>query len=188
MRKKTLFVAIVFIIAVLMTVGCRSTSETPGSDVKAGDVLALGDSGFVETDTALTSEDFAKNKLTVLNVWATWCPPCVAELPELQKISEAYKDKGVEIIGVLQDGLTESGLPSDAVIKAANVLMRDADANYRIILPDEYLQTEFIDSMQYFPTTFFLDANGTAVKTVIGSNDYESWERLIDEALKKLED
>ena len=65
--------------------------------------------------------------------------------------------------------------------------MQDKGVNYRVILPDEYLQTEFIDSMQYFPTTFFLDSEGNLVETVVGANNFESWGKLIDETLEKLE-
>ena len=128
-----------------------------------------------------------KGKPVVVNFWATWCPPCVAELPELQKISEEYKDKEVEVIGVLHDGIIELGILDESIIDNANTLMQDKGVNYRVILPDEYLQTEFIDSMQYFPTTFFLDSEGNLVETVVGANNFESWGKLIDETLEKLE-
>ena len=148
------FVSVIFTLSIIILVGCQGTKEN--DDTITDNNPTGNNSGLVDTDTKLTSEDFAKNKLTVLNVWATWCPPCVAELPELQKVSEEYKDKEVEVIGVLHDGIIELGLLDESIIDNANTLMQDKGVSFRVILPDEYLQTEFTDSMQYFPTTFFL--------------------------------
>ncbi len=179
MKGKKLLILIALISGLVLLSACRGNGENSDS----------GDSGAgtVEIDAVLTSDDFADNELTVLNVWATWCPPCVNELPELQKASEEYQDKGVEIIGVLQDGITGSGDVDESAVATANTLMENAGANYRVILPDEYLKAEFMGSMQYLPTTFFVNTDGELVKTVVGSNEYEAWGRLIDEALEELE-
>jgi thiol-disulfide isomerase/thioredoxin len=134
----------------------------------------------------VTADSFSKNKLTVLNVWGTWCGPCVGELPELQKVSEAFADKDVQIVGVLQDGVNESGVADDKVIKNAQTLLEDAKAKYTVLLPDETLITKFIAQMQYFPTTFFLDSNGRLVDTVSGAMSSDEWSAMINEVLGKL--
>ena len=180
MKKKMRLLPMVLLLGILMLAGCQSTTEEQGPI----DEVAVS---IVETDVTLTAEDFVENKLTVLNIWATWCPPCVRELPELQRISEAYQDKGVALIGVLEDGIV-AGEPDDEVIATAQTLLQSAGVTYRIVLPDEALRTAFIDGMQYFPTTFFIDAEGAIVETVVGANDYRSWSKLIDEVLEKLED
>ena len=48
----------------------------------------------------ITNELFADNKITMINIWGTFCGPCIREMPELAKLSEDYKSKGVEIIGI----------------------------------------------------------------------------------------
>jgi len=136
--------------------------------------------------TAVTSEDFSGNKLTVMNVWATWCSPCVEELPHLQEVSKAFADKDVEIIGVLHDGVSELGVRSDSTIADANKLLTEAGADYRVILPDTAIMETLIAQMQYFPTTFFLDQNGNVVETVIGARDAAKWEDIINAALEKV--
>src|SRR5450756_1594368 len=47
-----------------------------------------------------------RGKVVVLNFWATWCPPCIAEAPDLVEVSNAYKDKGVQFIGVSDDDVS----------------------------------------------------------------------------------
>jgi len=135
--------------------------------------------------TEITEENFSQNKLTILNVWATWCPPCIAELPELQKISEAFADQGVQVVGVVQDGVSE-GAPSEKNIENAQKLLEDAGASYTVILPDETLTAEFISQMQSFPTTFFIDSEGTVVHTVIGAKNFEDWSDEINEVLSEI--
>lgn len=49
-------------------------------------------------------DDLKGSKLTVIDFWATWCKPCVKAIPELNKIYEVYKGKGVEFIGISCDG------------------------------------------------------------------------------------
>lgn len=51
-----------------------------------------------------TFADLKGEKLTVIDFWATWCKPCNKAIPELNKIYESYKEKGVEIIGINCDG------------------------------------------------------------------------------------
>ena len=134
----------------------------------------------------ITEEAFKDNVLTVLNVWGTWCPPCVEELPELQEVNERFKDKNVQIVGVLQDGIVDVGIPDNEIIESAKILLTDAGAAYTVILPDETLLTRFIYDMQYYPTTFFLDAKGEVVHTEIGSANANTWERIINEVLEDI--
>jgi thiol-disulfide isomerase/thioredoxin len=135
----------------------------------------------------VTHEDFAENKLTIINVWGTWCPPCVNELPHLQEVSEYYSDKGVQIVGVMQDGVNEMLEPVAEMIDHGVTLLEDAGADYVVLLPDIALAMTFINRMQYFPTTFFVDESGEVIKTVIGSKDTEGWKKVIDEVLESIE-
>ncbi len=164
----------------LCVAGCGKDEESVG-DVSPG--LDI-DTTTLEGD-AFPSAELLANKLTVFNVWATWCPPCVAELPHLQKISQDFQDKGVAIVGVLQDGVTELGEKDTNAIASAKTLLQDAGVNYTVILPDTALQQTFIRTMQYFPTTFFVDSAGNIIKKVEGARDYEEWGRLVQEVLEE---
>ena len=54
--------------------------------------------------TPVELNDYAGEKLTVLDFWATWCGPCIRSIPELIKISADYEEKGVAIVGINEDG------------------------------------------------------------------------------------
>jgi thiol-disulfide isomerase/thioredoxin len=166
-----------------------SESESPGDSADSGSGGGWSSLSIDTTDlngATVTSDSFSQNKLTILNIWATWCAPCVKELPELQKISSAFADQKVQIVGVLQDGVTELGAPHEETIGNALALLKDANADYTVILPDETLKSEFISKMQYFPTTFFIDSKGTVVHTVVGSQNFKGWSDEINTVLSKI--
>jgi len=135
---------------------------------------------------AVSGDVFKANKLTVLNIWATWCGPCVRELPELQDVSDYYADKGVQVVGVLQDGISTSNTLDESAIAAAKTLLQGAPASYTMILPERTIQDNLIDQMQYFPTTFLIASDGTIVNVIVGSNDATAWKAHIDQALETL--
>ena len=69
----------------------------------------------------ITSELYSNNKLTMINIWGTFCGPCIREMPGLAKLSEENKAKGVEIIGIPIDiiddwGKLDKSLKADALI------------------------------------------------------------------------
>ena len=198
----------VLCLAALVSMAACGTGTADGSpDADAAPPSASSDTGaetdenenrnvFAETawgfqiDTvtldgvSITEEAFQDNALTVLNVWGTWCPPCVDELPHLQEVSERFKNKNVQIVGVLQDGVTEPGVPDNAAIASAKTLLSAVGATYTMILPDETLLMDFIGKMQYFPTTFFIDSTGETVRTEVGAKAADEWEAIIDEVLQ----
>ena len=107
----------------------------------------------------------AEASVTMVNFFEPWCPPCIAELPELQKLYENYADKGFNLVGVYS---TEEGTAA---------VLADAGIGYPVLR-----YTEAFDVFQtgYVPTTVFLDASGNQLgETVIGARSYEQWEEIV---------
>ena len=124
-----------------------------------------------------TEAAFAANKLTMINFWEPWCGPCVKEMPDLELLYEAYKDKGFQIIGVYSETHMESEV--DGILK-----------NSKISYPILNYTNEFDRFMTgYVPTTVFVDGNGHIIKmddgaeSIVGSNTYEGWETIIKQYL-----
>ena len=117
---------------------------------------------------------FTGYDLIMINFWAYWCGPCIGELPELERIHEAYPN--VLLLGVMVD------LSDPAASRAA---IEDAGVTYPILdLSDDDLLT-LANASPYIPMTFFLAPDGTVLSTepYIGSRDYASWAAIVEQYL-----
>ena len=114
----------------------------------------------------------------MVNYWATWCGPCVGEIPDLQKIGEDYAEKGFSIIGVLL---------GDEDYDGARKFLSDNGVTYPVVLP-EGVFLDMASDISAIPTTMFFDSNGKQVgETQVGSLSYEDWVSLIDSLLKQVD-
>ncbi len=183
MKQKLGFIALMLLL--LSLVACSGVKVV--DDAESGEATTDPSGEQSAWDMGISNSDFAEKKLTMLNIWASWCGPCISELPELQQLSETYADKDVQVVGVLQDGVDEAGLPNEGMLEEIGQALVDMGITYRMILPDETLQDDFIAQMQYFPTTFFIDSNGEVVRMEVGAKDANEWGKIIDEILEDLE-
>lgn len=91
-----------------------------------------------------------RGKILLINFWATWCPPCRAEIPDFVEVYAAEKDKGLAILGISVDDLPASELQ--------NFVQR-----YKINYPVALATSEIINQFQpgeFIPTTIIIDKNG----------------------------
>lgn len=174
---------------VAKTEEAKSAADESTEDKKAED-KKKSDSVFANMETVdMDGEEvdgsiFEENKLTLVNVWGSWCSPCVAEIPGLAQLSEDYKDKGVAIKGLVYEG--EAGI-SDAARKTVEMVLEKSGAKYQqLLLSEEMLESEEISGLMAYPTTFFVDSEGNVLKMLEGSRDYDGWKQEIEDALKEL--
>jgi thiol-disulfide isomerase/thioredoxin len=115
-----------------------------------------------------------KGKVTFLNFWGTWCPPCRAEIPHLIELHKQFKDRGFNIIGF---ALERQG---DAVTNVKNYVTKSG-INYRNFPSREYTD-EFakkFGQIQFVPTTFVIGRDGKVVETIVGGKDKAGFEEII---------
>jgi len=133
---------------------------------------------FTTTDTEgneVTSEElFGAHAYTAINFWASWCPPCVGELPELAEMAGRFNDKDCAIVGVLLDGNEEQGLAD------GKDLMADAGVEYQNLLPWPEVGSLGITAV---PTTVFVDREGYLVGNPVIGAAPEQYEQTIDALL-----
>lgn len=152
---------------------------------------------FTEMDTtdldgnSVTSELFAGKKLTLINKWATFCGPCINEIPELEKLYQEYEDKGVGIVGLIVDTSSSTwitGVTEEDKELAQEILDKTGAAYPQITVWEGLLATDFVNS-GIFPTTYFVDQDGNFVGGPIeGAKDKEGWEEVIKERLAMVEE
>lgn len=186
MKKKMIFALIA---AAILTVcaGCSKKADTP--DVPK-DLFASLDTVDFEGNR-VTADVFKENDLTVINTWATWCGPCVGEIPELQELSEELKQEGTKVAikgMVAEDGEKglQAGLSENERTLVKEVLSKTG-ATYQQLLVSEDLAISALSRQAGFPTTYFVDSEGQLVgDPVMFSQDKDGWRKVIEERLKEV--
>ncbi len=122
------------------------------------------------------SLDSFKGKVVFLNFWATWCPPCRAEIPSMIELYNRFKSKGLEIVGV--------DLQEDKATVAKFV--KQYKMNYTVLL-DTTGQVGQIYGARSIPTTYIVDRRGNILARTIGTREWNSTEiiKLFEEILKQ---
>ena len=130
----------------------------------------------------VTEAVFAESELTMVNVWATYCNPCLSEMPELGELAGEYSSDEFQIIGIVSDVQEES--EAEAVEYAA-MLVEQTGAAYPHLLLNESLFRSMLSGVSAVPTTFFVNEKGEVLDTVVGAMDKDSWKEKIDGLLKE---
>lgn len=157
-----------FVIAAILTIGIAWTfySRIPASNAKNGQMPASPREGFLAPDftaNLLGKGDVSlsglRGKPVIVNVWASWCTPCRAEMPAIEKVYQTYKDLGLVVIG-LNTTYQDSETDAAAFVKEFGLtfpMALDRDGAISRL----YLVTGL-------PSTFFIDRKGIVRSVVVG--------------------
>lgn len=164
---------------------------TPSEEPAASEEAPAGIlSAFSASDLDGNDADasvFSDYDLTVVNIWATFCGPCIQEMPALAALAEEYADKGVQFVGIVSDVLDSDGAPDESQLALARDIVSQTGVGYRNLIPSESL-TNLLSQVTAVPTTLFVDKNGAQVGYAqIGSLNEDGWRAAIDEALESLQ-
>jgi len=129
---------------------------------------------------AVISDIFSQSKLTMVNVWATYCNPCLSEMPRLGELAAEYDAEEFQIIGIVSDVLEGEDQ------ELAENLIEETGADYTHLLLNESLYYALLTDVSAVPTTFFIDENGTVLDTVVGACEKSAWEEMINGLLEGL--
>ena len=160
--------AVALLCAAMMISGCsdsaqvESTTNTAQASPVAKSIPAF--TAKTITGETVTNEIFAAKKITVVNIWGTFCPPCIGEMPELGDMARNLPE-GAQLIGLVCDAT--DGSPQ---IQKAIAITQESNADFMNIIPDENL-LRFMEGVEAVPTTIFINSKGEVVgKAIIGAD------------------
>ena len=160
----------------------QDTSVNPEDVKSVGKFETTGIDGKTYTEKVFSDYD-----LTLVNIFTTWCSPCVKEIPELQELYKEMKDKGVGVAGVVLDTTDEKGNQDEEAVKKAGILQEKTKAKYPFLIPDTTMMNDRLQGISAFPETFFVDKDGNIVgDTYTGSHTLDEWKEIVEKELKNV--
>lgn len=135
----------------------------------------LGDFEFTLANTGETGRlsDYS-GKVVLLNVWATWCAPCLKEIPALNRVQEDYVDQGLIVLSLSDEPKEDLDEFSQTVeLKTVSGMVPDSEGLPRLLKSGFELR----------PTTLLIDREGNVRKYMLGDRDYSFFENVIQEYL-----
>jgi thiol-disulfide isomerase/thioredoxin len=155
-----LLAIIVILVSVAVLEGCRSAQAVKPEDVTVGNTIP--DFSVPSLDGKTISKDSLKGQVVVLNFWASWCTPCMSEIPELKELAASSNAK---VVGIALD---ENGMASVKPFVEAHQI------NYTVAIGTQELFQEF--NGVGIPYTLVLDPSQNIVKIYRGPTDRKSLE------------
>lgn len=126
-------------------------------------------------ENTVTSDIFAQKKLTVVNVWGTFCSPCIEEMPELADWSKEMSDD-VQLIGLVGDINGKDDLEH---LNLAKKIIEKSGADFINIIANDDFQ-DMLKGLVGYPTTFFVNQDGAIVGDPIVGADVEGYKAFVE--------
>lgn len=166
------------------------TSSQPapesGEEVEGQETVGIL-SQFTASDldgNEVTQSLFEGHPVTMVNVWATFCGPCLGEMPELGELHNEYAETGFQIVGIVTDTLAQDGSVSQSQVELAKQIAGETGAGYTHLLPSEDLIASLLWQIDSVPTTIFVDETGALIgKGYLGARSKDAWKAIIEEKL-----
>lgn len=182
----------ILILSLVLLVGCQNTSNANTEDINNATVSSENIEDVEEsssqdafvlwldgvellTGDPLTNDYFKQKPYTLVNVWGTFCPPCIEEMPELNEIHN--KNQDVQVLGIVADTSTES----ETNLDTAKSLVSDNKLDYLNLVPSSNFYKSTLSNIQGLPTSFIVDQNGKVISQLfVGAGTADEYLEFID--------
>lgn len=158
--------------------GGASAQQGPPSEEEAEPIYITFEGTDLEGNP-VSQDIFSQSKLTMVNVWATYCNPCLSEMPGLGELAAEYDGAEFQLIGIVSD--VREGA-DQALVES---LVQETGADYTHLLANDSLDQALLSGVSAVPTTFFFDREGAYLGGTVGSAEKSDWEELIHELLEE---
>lgn len=158
MKKNVWLLGITIVLAILSAVAGFSATNAQKTAPQVGRMAPDFSLKSIEGDTLDLKAVIAQNKVTILNFWATWCPPCRNEIPEFVEFVKEHRSEKVALVAI--------NIQEDS--KQVKGFAEKAGMNFPVLLD---LNGKVANNYEIYaiPTTFFIDGSGVIREKVEGS-------------------
>ncbi len=143
----------------------------PAGTIPPEAALSIAQASFYDLNERVQPLAQWKGKVMVVNFWATWCPPCLAEIPEFIQLQKQYEKQGVQFIGIAIDQKSK-----------VQAYAKEVGMNYPVLLGDLAgidLARRIGNPQGGLPYTVIVDRNGNIVTTQLGAISHEKLEAIL---------
>lgn len=151
--------------------GCATAGQTRINSGGAADFTLAGVDGV-----PVTLSEHLGQKVILLNFWATWCGPCMSEMPHLQALYERHKADGLLVLGIAMDG-------PEGIANVAPAIRRQS-ITYPVLLDEETRVVGLYNPRRAAPFNVLIDRSGRVVKSAEGYNPGD--EKTLEQAVLAL--
>jgi thiol-disulfide isomerase/thioredoxin len=165
-RKKLIFTfclySLILLVCLVFSLSCSKESDEEGSSTAESEKTSSKetiDFSLPDLEGNIVNLSDFRGKVVIIDFWATWCHPCLTEIPHFIELYNTYSLEGLEIIGITM----QSGSPDDIAKKA-----QELGINYTLVIGNNEVTQKF-GGIQGFPTTFVMDKEGKVTKKYLGA-------------------
>lgn len=190
MKKKLTILSLLFLTVCFCACGSEEviSSETGGGEIifsETGDGVLTSFSATDIDNNIVDQTIFSDSKLTMVNIWGTFCSPCVEEMPILAEFDQEYADQGFQVVGIIIDAADKNLVIKQNKLDSAKEITAATNANYIHLLPSKSLNDALLADIQSVPYTIFVNSEGYQVgENYPGSKTKQEWQKIITALLE----
>lgn len=186
-----MFLALLLLMSITGCVGeskDKSVAENPESSTTAesGEESYIKFPEFESVTIAGDSIDasiFAEAEVTMVNIWGTFCGPCINEMPDLAELYEELPEE-CALVGVLTDVYTDENMEIINLDTAIQIV-EETGVTYNNIIPDAVLFQFLAENITGVPTTLYVDSKGNILGGVVGARSKDEYKAILEELIKE---
>ncbi len=201
MKKMKVIVGLIVLIMAISMVGCGEQGDSgDNTDISGNgestEMVMPEDKGeckeFENFETLdidgnkVSNEIFADYNYTIVDVWGTYCNPCIKAMPEMEEVYQEYKDKGVNVVGLVIDVQNSDLSPNMERIALAKSITEKQGSTFKHLIVPVNIFEGFMMQVEAIPTQVLVDKEGKLASDLkVGGLRPEDWKKIIDEKLSK---